>query len=234
MTLTDTFTNLRAGHAELADRAYDALRDLIVTRTLRPGEKVTAEGLSQRFGVSRTTVKTALDQLAAEGLVIVRPQVGTFIRGLTAADVRELWDLRVMLETFAAEQGVARASDAQRTELRRLVDAMHPLVEDREYRERRYEHAVGLNRRLHELIIETANNGHLLGLYRRLSAHFHIIDFHSRRGLRRADLALQEHRAIAEAYERRDAELARTTLRRHIGRSRDVILEAMAAQDEPL
>ena len=232
--MTDLITNLRAGHAELADRAYDALRELIVTRALQPGEKVTAEGLAQRFGVSRTTVKTALDQLAAEGLVVVRPQVGTFIRGLSATDVRELWDLRVMLETFAAEQGVAGASESQRAELRRLVEQMHPLVVEHEYRERRYEDAVGLNRRLHELIVETANNAHLLGLYHRLSAHFHIIDFRSRRGLRRADLAMHEHRSIADAYDRRDPALARATLRRHITRSRDVILEAMAAQDDLL
>ncbi|HEU5318182.1 MAG TPA: GntR family transcriptional regulator, partial [Chloroflexota bacterium] len=177
--MTRPSPNLRAGHAELADRAYDALRDLIVTRALRPGQKVTAESLSHRFGVSRTTVKTALDQLAAEGLVDVRPQVGTFIRGLTATDVRELWDLRVMLETFAAQQGVDRASDAQRAELRCLVEQMDPLVDQREYRERRYADAVALNRRLHELIVETANNTHLVGLYRRLGAHFHIIDFHS-------------------------------------------------------
>jgi DNA-binding GntR family transcriptional regulator len=232
--VTNGFTNLRAGHAELADRAYDALRDLIVTRSLLPGEKVTAEGLAQRFGVSRTTVKTALDQLAAEGLVDVRPQVGTFIRGLTATDVRELWDLRAMIETFAAEQGVETATDAQRAELHRLVEAMHPMIEQREYRETSYEASVSHNRRLHELIVETANNAHLLGMYRRLSAHFHIIDFRSRRGLRRADLALVEHRAIADAYARRDADLVRATLRRHIGRSRDVILEALTVHDGPL
>src|SRR5439155_17282790 len=100
------------------------IRDLIVTRAIGPGHKLTADGLSQQFGVSRTTVKTALDQLEGEGLVVVRPQVGTFVRGLTAHDVRSIWDVRVMIETFAAGRGAENANDAQRAELRRLADEM--------------------------------------------------------------------------------------------------------------
>jgi len=220
--------DLRAGHEDLTEKTYRVLRDLIVTRAIPPGGKVTAEGLSQRFGVSRTTVKGALDQLASEGLVDVRPQVGTFVRGLTAKDVRALWDVRLMLEVFAVRQGVPAATDAQRAELRAIVDEMAPLVDRSEYREEGYEHSVALNRRLHGLVVETADNSYLVGIYRQLSAHFHIVDFRSRQGLRRADLGQQEHRTIVEAYERRDADLAATTMARHIERSRDVVLQAMA------
>jgi DNA-binding GntR family transcriptional regulator len=108
--------DLRATHEDLTERTYRTLHDLIVTRAIAPGTKMAAEGLSQRFGVSRTTIKGALDQLAAEGLVVVRPQVGTFVRGLTARDVREIWDVRLMIETHAARTGVHRATDEQRAE----------------------------------------------------------------------------------------------------------------------
>src|SRR5947209_8411603 len=96
--------NLRAEHTDLSGRTYQVLRDLILTRALTPGTKVTAESLAQRFGVSRTTVKTALDQLAGEGLLVVRPQVGTFVRGLTGRDVREIWDVRAVIEAYAARK----------------------------------------------------------------------------------------------------------------------------------
>ena len=100
--------DVRAGHADLTERTYRTLKELIVTREIPAGGKVTAEGLSQRFGVSRTTVKGAIDQLASEGLVEVRPQVGTFVRGLTAKDVRDAWDVRVMLEVTAKQARLER------------------------------------------------------------------------------------------------------------------------------
>jgi DNA-binding GntR family transcriptional regulator len=220
--------DIRATHSDLTARTYAELRDLILSRALGPGEKVTAESLSQRFGVSRTTVKAALDQLAAEGLVNVRPQVGTFIRGLTAPDVRAIWEARAMIETFAARQGVPRAAAAQRAELRRLVAEMAPLVEGDEYRSADYERNVALDRRFHQLVVETAANAYLQGMYRQLSMHVHIVDYQSRRGLRRASQGLEEHRAIAEAFARDDPDLAAATLTRHIERSRDVALRAMA------
>jgi DNA-binding GntR family transcriptional regulator len=220
--------DLRASHTDLAGRTYQAVRELIVTRAVGPGAKVTAEGLSQRFGVSRTTVKTALDQLAAEGLVTVRPQVGTFVRGLTGHDVRAIWDAREMIESFAVRRGAALAMDAQREALHALVMAMAPLVEGDEYRKADYERSVTLNRRFHELLVETGDNPYLLGMYRQLNTQVHIVDYQSRRGLRRASLGLEEHRAIDDAYARRDPEAAASVVTRHIERSRDVVLQAIA------
>ncbi|HEV2122664.1 MAG TPA: GntR family transcriptional regulator [Chloroflexota bacterium] len=220
--------DLRVEHEDLTDRTYRILRDLIVTRAIPPGGKVTAESLSQRFGVSRTTVKSAIDQLASEGLVDVRPQVGTFVRGLTPDDVRALYDVRLMLELFAVQHGVLSATDEQRRELRQIADELVPLVNGDEYLPETYEHAVDLNRRLHQIIIATAHNSYLETLHRLLRAHVHIVDFQWRRGLRRADLGLEEHRTIVDAYERRDPDLAAATVIRHVERSRDVVLQAIA------
>jgi len=226
--------DVRAGHADLTERTYRTLKELIVTREIPAGGKVTAEGLSQRFGVSRTTVKGAIDQLASEGLVEVRPQVGTFVRGLTAKDVRDAWDVRVMLEVTAVRHGVVAATNEQRHELAALVEEMAPLVQEREYVRETYERSVAVNRRFHELIVETADNTYIDGIYRQLAAHFHIANYRSRLGLRRADLGLAEHRTIAEAYERRDPDTAATTLLHHVQRSRDVVLEAVATLGDVL
>ena len=230
----DVRTDIRAEHADLTERTYQTLKQLIVTRAIPAGGKVTAEGLSQRFGVSRTTVKGAIDQLASEGLVEVRPQVGTFVRGLSAKDVCDAWDVRVMIEVTAVRRGVAAATPAQRAELVSLVEDMTPLVREREYVQQTYERSVAVNKRFHELIVETAGNSYLESIYRQLGAHFHIANYRSRVGLRRADLGLAEHRAIAEAYARRDADAAAVTLLRHVERSRDVVLEAVATLGELL
>lgn len=226
-TLDAASTDLRAGHEDLTEKAYRTLRELVVTRAFPPGSKVSAESLSQRFGVSRTTIKGALDQLAGEGLLIVRPQVGTFIRGLTAQDIRDIADSRLMLELYAGRRGVVEATEEQRAELLAIVDQMAPLVEDQECKQDRYEEFVALDRRLHELIVETAGNAFLQSIHRQISVHVHIASYQSRRGIRRADAGLREHRAIVEAYDCRDPELITATLTQHIERSRDVALQAM-------
>jgi DNA-binding GntR family transcriptional regulator len=229
--------DLRASHTDLAGKTYRVLRDLIVTRALGPGEKITAEGLAQRFGVSRTTVKTALDQLALEGLVIVRPQVGTFVRGLSARDVHEIWETRALIETYAARRGAPRATEAQRRELHAIVEAMRPLVQQDEYREEHYPRVVELDRRFHELVVETAGNDFLLGLHRQAALHIHTVSYASlraKRGLRRASAALAEHAAVAEAYEQRDGERAAAVLARHIERSRQVALQALDRAEDVL
>src|SRR5687767_11499723 len=193
-TATNGATDLRAEHADLTERTYRTLKELIVTRAIPAGGKVTAEGLSQRFGVSRTTVKGAIDQLASEGLVEVRPQVGTFIRGLSAKDVRDAWDVRGMLEVTAVRRGVVEATDAQRAERASVLEGMARLVVEREYVRETYDRSVDVNERFHELIVETAANSYLESIYRQLGAHFHIADYRSRIGLRRDDLGLAEHR----------------------------------------
>ena len=101
---------------------------------------------------------------------------------------------------------MALAGPQRRAELRHLVAEMAPLVEGDEYRPADYERNVALDRRFHQLIVETAENPYLVGMYRRLSMLVHIVDFQSRRGLRRASQGLEEHRAIAEAYAREDAD----------------------------
>jgi DNA-binding GntR family transcriptional regulator len=212
----------------LASKTYRLLRDQILARTIPAGGKVTADGVTQRFGVSRTTAKSALDQLAAERLLEVRPQVGTFVRGLTARDIHDLWEVRAIIESAAARRGTVTATEAQRRELRAVVEELAPLVEGHEYREETYRRSVALNRRLHELVVETAGNARLMDIYRQLEAYVHITNYRSRRGLRRADLALEEHRAIAAAYQRRDPDLAASTVTRHIERSRDAVLQAIA------
>jgi DNA-binding GntR family transcriptional regulator len=223
--------DLRLEHGDLTRRTYSTLRHLIVTRVIPAGGKVTADGLSQRLGVSRTTVKGAIDQLEAEGLVEVRPQVGTFVRGLTTEDIRALWDARLMLEVFAARRGVLDATDSQRRELQEIVSQMAPLIERDDYREDTYEAGTALNRRFHELILETAQNKYILSMHQQIRSQVHIVDFHSRRGIRRADLGLAEHRTIALAYEQRDPELAVATVTMHVERSRDATLLATARFD---
>lgn len=90
------------------DLVADALRLEIQGGVLPAGSALRQEELARRFGVSRLPVRDALVRLESEGLVVVYPNRGAFVVQLSAAEVRQIYDLRVLLEGDVLERAVPR------------------------------------------------------------------------------------------------------------------------------
>src|SRR4051794_32763650 len=88
------------------DRIADSLRDEILRGAIAPGAPLRQEELASRFGVSRLPVRDALVRLEAQGLVEVFPNRGAFVLALSAGEVREIYDLRILLEGDAIQRAV--------------------------------------------------------------------------------------------------------------------------------
>ena len=95
-------------HATTADSVAAALRDALHQGRWSAGAALRQEELAAEFGVSRIPVREALNKLQAEGLVVVEPNRGAFVAYLTAVDVREVFDLRVLLECDALRNAIPR------------------------------------------------------------------------------------------------------------------------------
>lgn len=95
-------------HATTADSVAAALRDALHQGRWSAGAALRQEELAAEFGVSRIPVREALNKLQAEGLVVVEPNRGAFVANLTAVDVREVFDLRVLLECDALRHAIPR------------------------------------------------------------------------------------------------------------------------------
>lgn len=87
----------------VADRIYESLRHSIMNFELYPGSRVTETELAQRFEVSRTPIREALQRLAVEGYLTIRPKHGCYIRNLDVFELAEYYDVRVGLEVEAVE-----------------------------------------------------------------------------------------------------------------------------------
>ena len=94
--------------ATTADAVAAALRQALHHGRWGPGAALRQEELAAEFGVSRIPVREALNKLQAEGLVVVEPNRGAFVASLTADDVREVFDLRVLLEGDALRHALPR------------------------------------------------------------------------------------------------------------------------------
>jgi DNA-binding GntR family transcriptional regulator len=86
------------GRQSQSERIRDRIRQQILRAELRPGEIVIEPELAQQYGVSKTPVREALQMLTVEGLVTVLPRKGYMVRSLSFHDVREVMDLRLILE----------------------------------------------------------------------------------------------------------------------------------------
>jgi len=111
----------------LAEEAYVAIREEILRGQLRPGAPLSRRRLAGQFGMSTVPVSDALRRLEEEGLVESRARAGTRVRVPTAQDVRELYELREALESQSARLFAARATPAQRRDLKRVAEQVDVL-----------------------------------------------------------------------------------------------------------
>lgn len=108
----------------LTERAYRALEELIVTLQLAPGAAVTETALSARLGIGRTPIREALQRLARERLVIIRPRRGIVVAEENLTTQLRLIELRREVERLAARSAARRASPEQRRRFAEIAQGM--------------------------------------------------------------------------------------------------------------
>ncbi|MDQ6841076.1 MAG: GntR family transcriptional regulator [Actinomycetota bacterium] len=158
----------------LADRAYEEMRDMVVTLRLAPGAPIDEDLLGQSLGMGRTPVREAIKRLALENLVTVFPRRGTFASEINITDLAHISDVRIQLEGHAAHRAAQRITAAQVREMDGLLEqlAASKGSDDREQ-------LMVLDARVHRFIYRCAANPFMeetLGRYFNLSLRiWHLV-----------------------------------------------------------
>ena len=195
----------------LADRAYRALRDRLVTLRIPPGSPIDEDAVGRELKMGRTPVREAIKRLALENLVTVFPRRGTFASEINITDLAHISDVRVQLEGHAAYRAAERITDSQRAALAGLL-AEHDIRRGDEDLEALME----LDTTVHRFIYHCAGNPFLeetLGRYLNLSLRiwYLVID-----RLPHLFARVHEHEEVLRAIEAGQAERAREILTQHI------------------
>lgn len=210
-------------HTDLTEQTYIVLKDRILTRQLNPKERISVTDIANGLGVSRTPVTDALKRLAAEGLVEIVPRVGTFVTELTARDVAELFDLRLLLESYAIDKIFNNGQVDQILEdIQDSIEIMSRATNEEDYGD--YEAFIEGDRQLHLSFIRATKNAHLMAMYTELNVHMHVARAHYINSIENAREAHVEHEAIVEAFKTGDPERVKTELSRHITTVKNRIL----------
>ncbi|WP_203928800.1 GntR family transcriptional regulator [Virgisporangium ochraceum] len=204
--------------------AYLRLRRAIVRLELPPSAPVSETHLSDRFGLSKAAVRAALARLRAEGLVLAEPRRGHVIAPLTLRDVREIYDLRVLVEPAGARVAAtvldAGVVDGLVARVGRLSDEGGSTVED----------FLAVNRDIHVAVAAAAGNSRQEALVERLLDE-------SERAIAAAFAAgvpggapriREEHLTLLTALRARDPDAAAAAMAAAISRFRDDLLRILA------
>jgi len=193
----------------LADKAYQAIRELIVSLELAPGAVIDEPELMERLGIGRTPVREGLRRLAHERLVEVYPRRGMFVTGVDVRELARLSEVRAVLEPEAARLAAERATDLDRTAIAELLDELGAGGRnDRELME--------LDERIHGAVYRAAHNDLLeatLGQYYVLALRIWSMALDRQEEL---EEAVDAHRTLLEAIRDGDGERAAETMRAHV------------------
>jgi DNA-binding GntR family transcriptional regulator len=217
--------NLRLQQSQsLAQRVVVRLRQAITEGEFLPGSSINEEMLAQSFGVSRTPIREALNKLQLEGLVVVKPQVGSFVFSPDADDVAMLCEFRLGHEPWAAELAYRHDREGTLASLKVVLDDMEVAISSKDrFRFARADTA------FHETFVNHCGNRYVQEAYRLVAGRVATlrtnysapIDINS-------SISLDGHRSLAEMFARGDfvafTELstafineAEEALREHIG-----------------
>jgi DNA-binding GntR family transcriptional regulator len=207
-------------HGRRRQTIVESLLGEIFHGRLRAGQRLVTEKLARRFGVSHTPIREALIELAAIGIVQMFPNKGAVVRKVAARDVREICQVRRILECAATRNACGRIDAA---ELNRLCEDIRELMATTTPSQAAFiQRARVLDSRLHDLIAESCGNAYLAKELSRLKTLFRAFrdvaweHDQARNDYHRIAEEGHEHLAIVEALRDGDGKSAARAMATHI------------------
>lgn len=206
------------------DNAYEHLKHLILTSELAPGEELREAALTASTGFGRSPVREALRRLVQDGFVEVRPRQGYRVSVVTLASVRDLFEMRLVLEPVAAELAALRAPQEELEALHALAHATYVHGDTGSY-----EQFLQDNREFHVRIARATGNERLARTLQVLLEEMQRLFFISLGNRNIVSELMHEHHDLHDALLARDAARAREIVVEQIEASRARVLEGLIA-----
>lgn len=212
------------------DRVYSLIREGILEGRYEPGERLGEAELAELTDTSRTPVREALRQLEMEGLVEVLPHKGARVAEWTPADLEEIYDLRMLLEGFAAERAASRIEPKELDRMDELCELMDEVSVPGPGQD--LDRVAELNSEFHSIVRTAAASTRLVTMLNAVvQLPLVVRTFHR---YSEADLARSgaHHRDLVAALRSGDGVWAQSVMRSHVLAAKAVLLRAAAESRE--
>ena len=198
-------------HYSLSSRVFHTIREDILNGKYQANEELKEKSIGEEMGVSRTPVREALRQLELEGLVHIIPNKGAFVENVTLKDIKDIYEIRSLLEGLCARWAANNITKEQLEELEETV-----FLSDFHFSKENWDQMVELDNRFHEIVYEACGSKELTRVLRDYHHYLQRIRKITLEQKTRARASMDEHCKIAEALKARDAAEAERCASIHI------------------
>ena len=195
----------------LSAKVFRKLREDILSGKYQPEEELKEQVIADELGVSRTPVREALRQLELERLIRIVPNRGAFVEGITTKDVKDIYQIRMLLEGLCASWAAQNVTEEQLQELEENV-----YLAEFHASKGNWAQMVELDNRFHEIIYQASGSkelNHVLSDYHQYLIRVRSASLHNPSRVKECK---EEHRKIVEALKLRDPKAAEEAASTHI------------------
>jgi DNA-binding GntR family transcriptional regulator len=205
--------------------AADVIRNAIFDGTLAPGRRLKEEELAAVFGLSRTPVREAILVLHTEGLLEAARNRGAYVRAYDPEELDDIYKLRALLESYAAQEAAPRLTANRVAELRescRRFAALSPSTD--------LQALVAENAFFHQMILEAAGSKRLVEMVRKVTELPLVYKSYVWYSHEQKLASEHYHVQLTNALEKREGDRAAAIMREHVLEARDVLLKRYGEQ----
>lgn len=214
------------------NRAYQAIKEMILYNQLVPGQKITYEQLAKKLSMSKTPIISALSRLEQEELVFSIPNRGFFINELDKEELAGLFNIRQALEMLAVEESIADIDPKKLEEIEKAMVAHKQKAQEEYQYHTPSRNRLLLDAKFHLKIAEMGKNHYLLKVLKNLFEHIYLR--HRGQGINPKKFieSAKEHKRILAAIRERKVKKAQTLIRKHIAGGKIANIKGMLTSEK--
>ncbi|MFD1038397.1 GntR family transcriptional regulator [Virgibacillus byunsanensis] len=205
---------------------YESIKNAIILGKYEPGSRLTEESLAKELSVSRTPIREALKSLESDGLIISLSR-GMMVRQFSYEDIKQIYDLRSLLESYAAKLAANNRDKEDLEKMDSLVDEFSSLLENDLKEKSITKQIMNNNSDFHNAIIKASKNDYLnfhISKVVFLPLVFSSFYWYDRKDIERS---FETHVRLIEAIRNRDSDRALVSMQDHIFTGRDFVLSSV-------
>lgn len=202
----------------LREIVFGTMRNAIIEGDFKPGQRLMEVQLAEQMGVSRTPVREAIRKLELEGLVVMVPRKGAYVAGLSSEDIKEVVEIRAVLEGFAAKQAANNSTDKVISTLREVLINFEKAVAENNVVD-----LINYDTQFHDVIYKAAKNTRLIQMISSLREQVQRYRVAYFTKMHSMEKVLKEHRKMLEAIKDKNSDLARQIAEVHIATTEELL-----------
>ena len=208
----------------LTDTIYLSIKNDIIAQVFQPGEKLNIKELARKYNVSDTPVKQALQRLMDEKMVVNTPNKGMSIRTLTSHEMNDIFDMRLMMDTFFAKDIIATLNynDTLRQQIIDNLTTQKNFIENNDSSHMPEEYFT-LDLEFHTLFLTASGNQKAVDVFRELQPFTYATGRYVKQPYSRDCECVKEHEAILEAAFAGDLEKLQEAITAHLNNSKNAL-----------